>query len=229
MKTINKIKVALAIIFIVFIIALRFSGINQYINFATIKKYEEYIRAFIAVHYLFSRAVFFLLYVFVVTCMLPFSILLTIVGGYFFGTISSFLLSIAGATCGSICSFFIFRFLLRNALEVQYGNLLGPFNKNFKRYGVYYLLFLQLLPITPFALITILSAISRISWWTYIWTLALGIMPGTIVYAYAGNQFQTITTISDIFSPGIIIVFVALALCSLIPLVIQKFISHEVE
>ena len=52
---------------------------------------------------------------------------------------------------------------------------------------------------------------------------ALGIIPGSFVYAYAGRQLGTINSVKEIASPNVITAFVLRGLLALIPIVYKKF------
>jgi len=56
-----------------------------------------------------------------------------------------------------------------------------------KHGGHLYLLTLRLMPVFPFFLINILTGLINIPLRTFIWTTSLGIIPGSLVYAFAGS------------------------------------------
>jgi uncharacterized membrane protein YdjX (TVP38/TMEM64 family) len=57
---------------------------------------------------------------------------------------------------------------------------------------------------------------------TYVAATALGIIPGSFVYAYAGRQLGTINSLKEIASPNVIIAFVLLGLLALVPTLYKK-------
>ncbi len=54
--------------------------------------------------------------------------------------------------------------------------------------GVAALLVSRLIPVIAFNLINYAAALTEISWWTFLWTTGLGILPLTILLATAGDQ-----------------------------------------
>jgi uncharacterized membrane protein YdjX (TVP38/TMEM64 family) len=58
---------------------------------------------------------------------------------------------------------------------------------------------------------------------TYVAATAVGIVPGSFVYAYAGRQLGTINSLNEIASPNVIAAFVLLGLLALMPIVYKKF------
>jgi uncharacterized membrane protein YdjX (TVP38/TMEM64 family) len=51
---------------------------------------------------------------------------------------------------------------------------------------------------------------------------AIGIIPGSFVYAYAGRQLGTINSLKEIASPNVIGAFVLLGLLALLPMLYKK-------
>lgn len=218
----RKNKWIFGILLLILILLIRATGVHKYITIETIRQNSQYLQAAIAHNYWFSVFVFIAGISGVVAFAIPISVLLTIASGYFFGVIPGAVYSIVGATLGATISFFTFRYLMRNSVQQKYGRALEKFNTELKKRGATYLLFMQLLPITPFGVIIVISSLSAISWWTFVWATALGITPGSLIYSFAGRQFMHIDKISDILSWPIIIALTLLALSSLLPFIARR-------
>ena len=65
-------------------------------------------------------------------------------------------------------------------------------------------------------------ALMPIKTWTFYWISQLGMLPGTIVYVYAGTRLAGIETFSDITSPSMLIAF---ALLGLFPLIAKNLVQ----
>ena len=100
---------------------------------------------------------------------------------------------------------------------------LGWFNEQVKLYGIYYLIFMRFLALIPFFVGNLLAALSEVSLWTFVWTTSVGIIPGSLVYAFAGRQLTTIDSIQDVFSWNILLAFLLLALLALTPVFVQWY------
>ena len=221
MKTLYK-RLLIGIIFISIILILRFSPLGSYINLEYIRQNSVYLQNWVNTNYWLAVALFIALFVPIVLFAIPVSPVLTIIGGYFFDVIPGALYSIIGATIGATIAFFMFRYLLRDFVQGKYGHLLKTFNSEFKKQGASYLLFMQLLPITPFIVITVVSGLSEISWWTFVWATILGIAPGSFIFAFAGKQLMSIEKASDVLSWPLILALVLLAVLALLPIVVRK-------
>jgi uncharacterized membrane protein YdjX (TVP38/TMEM64 family) len=111
---------------------------------------------------------------------------------------------------------------LENRYSKKFSKQLEIFNQELSQYGIYYLLAIRLIPIFPFFLINILCGLTKISIQTFFITTALGIIPGDLIYTYAGTQLASITSLREIFSTKIIIAFLFLASFIVLPLIIKR-------
>jgi uncharacterized membrane protein YdjX (TVP38/TMEM64 family) len=113
------------------------------------------------------------------------------------------------------------RYLIGSYIQKKYRDQLASFNRALASGQVSYLLAIHFIAIIPFPLINLLAALTHVPLWTFIWTTAVGILPGSLIYAFAGNQLTTIHSLKDIFSFNIMVAFVLLALLALLPLGIR--------
>src|SRR5690606_5224774 len=89
-----------------------------------------------------------------------------------------------------------------------------------ERDGWRYLLTLRLLPVFPFFLVNLLAGLIALPLRTFYWVSQLGMLPGTLVYVYAGTQLARIDSLADVLSPGLLS---ALVLLGLLPLLAKAF------
>ena len=210
------------LIFVAVIIVLRYLGIGEYINFAKFKAERAELHQYVDIHYPYSVFMYIVIYMLTVTLSIPIAALLTVAGGFLFGTILGSLYANVGATIGAIFLFLIVRHLLGKAMQKRYGAQLARFNNEMKKYGTMYLLLVHFVAVIPFFLINVFAGLTQVSIWTFIWTTSLGILPGSLVYAFAGRQLQCIESLKDIFSFNVVMVFVLLALLAVVPMAIQR-------
>ncbi len=85
---------------------------------------------------------------------------------------------------------------------------------------------LRLIPLFPFFLVNMVSGLTRVSVGTYVAATAIGIIPGSFVYAYAGRQLGTINSLKEIASPNVLLAFSLLGLLALVPIVYKKFANN---
>ena len=214
-------QVLFLVLFIAVILLMRFSPVSDYLTFENIKKNKDFLLAFSAENYLFSVLLYITAYVLVVALSIPGAVVLTLVGGFLFGTLWTVLYVNAGATVGAAFAFLIARYLIGDRLQHNYEHQLARFNEEIAKNGVRYPLTLRLIPVFPFFLINFLSGLTSIPLSTFIWTTSLGILPGTAVYAYAGQQLGAITTVSEILSTKVLVVFLLLGLFAIFPILLN--------
>ena len=218
----NKIKIGLLIVILLAIIAFFFYDIQQYTTLDYIKAKQQNIIEYYKQNFFFVLVLFIFLYVLVTALSLPVATFLTLVGGALFGFSSGLIIVSFASTIGATLAFLMARFLAQNYVQKNFKNQLSKINKKFKSEGSFYLFALRLVPVVPFFIINVVMGLMTIKTWTFYWVSQLGMLPGTIVYVYAGTQLAQIETFSDITSPSMLIAF---ALLGLFPLIAKNFIQ----
>ena len=218
----RKNKFVLLILFIAAITAARFLFMADMLTLDTVKRERDELRETVNTHYVVSVLSFIAVYVGVTALSIPGATVLTIAGGFLYGVLPAILYVNIGATLGAVFAFLAARYLLGEWLQNKYRRYLSRFNEEISRNGTSYMLTLRFIPAFPFFLINILSGFTTVRLRTFIWTTALGIIPGTAVYAYAGRQIGSINSPDDIFSARVIVAFVVLALLAIFPAVVNS-------
>jgi uncharacterized membrane protein YdjX (TVP38/TMEM64 family) len=157
----------------------------------------------------------------------PGATVMTQAGGFPFGSVLGTLYVNLGATTGATLAFLASRYLLRDWVEHKLGQQLEAFQKGFAENAFHYLLTLRLIPIFPFFLVNLLSGLTRVSIATYIAATAIGIIPGSFVYAYAGRELGTLNSIAEIATPRVLLAFTLLGLLALVPVIYRKLSSKR--
>ncbi len=223
MKLLKSTRFWLGVGFLGLIIALRYSGLGDYITLEMVQEKRFQLEQLIANHYLWSVIGYILFYILAVIFALPIVALCTVAGGFFFGLIPAVIYSNIGATIGATIFFLLVRYFFGDLFQERYKNHLVWFNDQIKNYGVYYLIFMRFVAFIPFFVENLVAGLSKAPALTFAWTTAVGIIPGSFVYAFAGRQLATIDSIQDIFSWKILVAFSLLALLALAPIVVRRF------
>lgn len=200
--------------------------LKQYLTLEKLKDHRDGLLTYTEAHYAVSVLVFILLYCIQTALSLPGAAIFTLAGGFLFGSLLGTVYVNVGATAGATVAFLSARYLLRDWVERKFGDRLGPFQDGFARNAFNYLLTLRLIPIFPFFLINVASGLTRVRLGTYIVATAIGIIPGSFVYANAGRQLGTINSLSEIASPRVLGAFALLGLLAVIPVLYRRF-SHR--
>ena len=129
-----------------------------------------------------------------------------------------------GATTGATLAFLAARYLFRGWVERRFGDRLAAFQEGFTQNAFNYLLTLRLIPLFPFFIVNLLSGLTRVRVGTYVAATALGIIPGSLAYTFAGRQLSTINSLAELASPRLLLAFTLLGLLFLMPVVYRKFV-----
>lgn len=223
MRLLRSVRFWLGICFIIALIALRFSGLHHYVTLSMFQEKRLQLIQLVEHHYIWSVLAYIIIYILIVVCAIPLAGVGTVVGGFLFGVIPGVLYANIGATVGATIFFLIVRYAFGNTLQERYQHKLSTFNERIKSYGVFYLVLFRFIIAVPFFIENLLLGLTKIPVLTFIWTTSLGILPGSVVYAFAGRQFATMTSIKDVFTLPIFIAFALLALLAIIPFAIRWY------
>lgn len=203
--------------------------LDAYLTLETVKTNRDRLLAFTDEHRAAAVASFIATYSLVTGLSLPGATILTLTGGFLFGSLLGTVFVNFGATSGATLAFLTARYLLRGWVEQRFGQKLGPIQEGFAKNAFSYLVTLRLVPLFPFFLVNLVSGLTRVRLGTYVLATALGIVPGSFVYAYAGRQLGTINSLKEIASPNVILAFTLLGLLALIPMLYRQFAGRPVE
>lgn len=225
--SISKGKFLIALLFAAAIGVFFYFDLGRYLTLESLKANRDRLLLFTEEHYLASVAIFIGSYCLLVSASLPGAVFFTLAGGLLFGSLVGTVYVNLGATSGATLAFLVSRYLLRDWVEAKFGGWLAPFQEGFAKNAFSYLITIRLIPVAPFFIVNALSGLTKVSLGTYVTATAIGIIPGSFVYAYAGRQLGTINSLKEIASPNVLIAFTLLGLLALVPTVYQKFAAKK--
>jgi uncharacterized membrane protein YdjX (TVP38/TMEM64 family) len=223
----NRGKLVVAVLFAAAIGTFFYFDLGQYLSLDALKENRDRLLTFTDANYVAAVALFIAAYCLVVAASLPGAAIMTLAGGFLFGSLLGTLYVNIAATAGATAAFLVARYLLRDWVESKFGNRLGPIQQGFASNAFSYLMTLRLIPLFPFFVVNMVSGLTRVSVATYVAATAIGIIPGSFVYAYAGRQLGTINSLREIVSPNVLMAFTLLGLLALVPIVYQKFAARK--
>ncbi|OGF47453.1 MAG: hypothetical protein A2452_02930 [Candidatus Firestonebacteria bacterium RIFOXYC2_FULL_39_67] len=203
--------------------AVHFTRLPSYITFEDFQNNSAFFKRYVADNYFLTVLFYIGIYFVVAAFSIPGAFVLTIAGGFLFGTVIATVYVLAGATAGAILAFLTSRYLLGNYIQKRYEKELLGFNKEINDNGKNYILMLRFISIPPFFLLNIIAGLTKIDLKTFIWTTALGILPATLIYSNAGNNLSRIEEPGDLLSIRLLAGFVLLGLLTVLPVLAKKF------
>ena len=201
--------------------------LGRFLSLEALKANRDHLLAFTEANYSAAVVLFIVLYIAVTGLSLPGAVILTIAGGFLFGALAATLFVNIGATTGATLAFLAARYVLRDWVEQKFGKWLEPLQQGFAKNAFSYLMTLRLIPLFPFFVVNLVSGLTRMNVGTYIAATALGIIPGSFVFAYAGRQLGTINSLKEIASPPVLGAFVLLGALALAPIIYKKLSAQS--
>ena len=216
-------KIIVALVFAAALGAFFYFDLGRFLSLDALKENRDNLLAFTGTHYGAAVGLFIATYILQTAFSLPGGAIMTLAGGFLFGAVLGTVFVNVGATTGATLAFLAARYLLRDWVEKKFGDRLGPIQAGFAKNAFSYLMTLRLIPAFPFFLVNLVSGLTRVTLGTYMLATAIGIIPGSFVYAYAGRQLGTINSLKEIASPQVLLAFTLLGLLALLPALYKKF------
>jgi uncharacterized membrane protein YdjX (TVP38/TMEM64 family) len=157
---------------------------------------------------------FFAAYVAVAALSLPGAVIMTLLGGAVFGFWVGLLLVSFASSLGATLAMLSARYVLRDGVKARFGARLADIDRGVEREGALYLFTLRLVPVFPFFVINLLMGLTRMKAATFYGVSQLGMLAGTAVYVNAGTQLGQLSSLQGIVSPGLLLSFALLGICS---------------
>lgn len=184
-KRMKKTKITIAIIFIISLIIIHIYDLKTSLNLYNFELLKSN-------HPLASIVIFVLLYSVAVIGFIP-TLPLNLVAGIFWGGIIGGILSALGVAIGGAGSFLLARYFVTEKINFV--------NKKIKKFGFNIetdvswtvLGILRINPIIPTSIINYLLGCTKVSFMKYFVSTLIFILPASIIVAYLGEIFQTIT------------------------------------
>ena len=205
-------KIIVVLVLIGAIVAFFATGLNEQLTFANLKAQRESLQAFASQNFWLAVAAYMGAYIAVTGLSLPGAAVMTLAGGFIFGTVTGTIAVSFASTIGATLAFLAARFILRDWVQEKFGGYLKSINQGVEKDGGFYLFTLRLIPAVPFFVINTVMGLTPIRVVTFFVVSQIGMLPGTIVYVNAGTQLGQLESLSGILSPQLLGSFVLLAI-----------------
>jgi len=199
--------------------------VHSYISLEKLVIQEDRFRATIALHPWRSFVVGFAVYFGL--SLIPGTGGKAIIYGWLFGFWQAMIIVMVALSATAMVIFSLSRYLFRERVERRYTNFLSLMNRHIEREGALYLLTLRMAH-APFSIINPVSGASRVRSWTFFWTTVVGLLPGTVVWAYVGVRLPSLRDLLDsgpasLIDPPLIVALIASAA---LPLLFRWLVGH---
>jgi len=198
-------------------------SLQDHFSIEVLREHRAVLNVFVAERAVLAGAAFIALYAVTTLLSLPVGAVLTIAGGFLFGVTFGTLYVVVGATLGATAIFIVARGALGDLFRAKAGPFIQRMEAGFRENAFSYLLVLRLIPLFPFFVVNLVPAFLGVSLRTYVIGTAVGIIPGTLVFALAGAGLGSIFdrggafTVESVLTPEIVAGLIGLSLLSLLP------------
>lgn len=210
------IGLALALIFVF--------DLDRFLTFEALRENRALLTGFVADHMILAALAFTAIYAIATALSVPGGLILSIAGGFLFGTILATGLIVVGATLGALAIFLAARSAFGDLLRARAGPFITKLDAGFRENAFSYLLVLRLVPLFPLFVVNLVPAFLGVRTGVYTAATFLGIIPGSFVFALVGAGLDDVLESTEAFSPAtaltpeVIGALVGLAALSLLPL-----------
>ncbi len=150
---------------------------------------QEHLNALLAYLGPWSPLVFILLYSIAPVLFIPGTVM-TLIGGFIFGTYWGFLYSMIGGVIGASLAFLVGRYIADDWVEGKSHSMIENVKRGVKNDGWRYIAFTRLVPIFPYSILNYAFGLTKISLVTFALTSFISLIPGTLAYSYIGYVGQ---------------------------------------
>lgn len=173
--------------------------LGDYLSFDTLAQNRDALLEFRNSHFWLMIAIFLGIYFTIVAFSLPGAAVASVTGGFLFGLTLGATVNVLAATLGAITIFLAARWGLGRTLAARMDaseGTLRKFKDGLRENEVSFLLLMRLVPVVPFFVANLLPALVGVRFVNFVWTTAVGIIPGALVFTSIG------TGLGEVFDRG---------------------------
>lgn len=203
--------------------------LQMYLSFEALSRHREVLVGLVEKHLIPAALAYVVIYALATALSLPGGAVLSVTGGFLFGGWQGGIVVVVGATIGATAVFLIARTALGDSLRRRAGPWLQKMQAGFQDNALSYLLTLRLIPLFPFFVVNLVPAFLGVRLSTYVLGTGIGIIPGALVFTYAGAGLGAVFdsgedfSVGSVLSPEIVIALTGLGLLSLLPVLYKRF------
>ncbi len=179
----------LPLIIIVAVAVIGAFTLRDYLSFETLRANREALLAYRDGHFAAMAVLFVVIYVLIVAFSLPGAAVASVTGGFLFGLGFGTVFNVVAATIGASAIFLAARWglgaTLTQKIEASDGTL-KKLKNGLRENEISVLFLLRLVPAVPFFVANLLPALVGVNFRNFVWTTALGIIPGALVFTWIG-------------------------------------------
>jgi len=206
------------------------SGAHRYLSLAALKEHHQFLEGFVAGNFVLALGIFVSVYIAVTALSLPGATLMSVLGGFLFGTLAGMAAVILAATTGATIIFLAAKTAFGDVLRRKAGGFIKRMEQGFKENAFSYLLLLRLIPLFPFFVVNVAPAFFGVKTRTFFFATLIGIIPGVFAFVSAGKGLGVVLKSGGelnltglLLQPAVLTPIIALSVLALIPVGFKMF------
>ena len=228
----------LPLLLIVAVAAVGFFTLRDYLSFETLRDNRDALLSFRDQNYWVMAGAFIGIYIVIVAFSLPGAAVASVTGGFLFGLFGGTVFNVFAATIGATAIFLAARWGLGASLTAKLDASEGRVRQlmdGLRDNEISVLFLLRLVPAVPFFVANLVPALVGVKFTNFVWTTALGIIPGAIVFTWIGVGLGEVfdrgenPDLSLLWEPHIIGPILGLCLLAALPIVIKALRGKKAE
>ncbi len=224
-KSVIKILIAVGIIVAVYFV-LRHYGITKHIRLENVPKIKTWVESFGVI----APLIYLGLYLISTVFFLP-GFPVTVLAGFVFGPLWGVVYASIASIISVASAFLVARYVARDLVEgwVKENAQFRKIDEQVEEQGWRILMVTRLIPIFPFNLQNYAYGLTKIRFWTFVFTSAVFMLPGTIALVMLGGAFVSgegniLKTMLYLGIAGVLMFAL-----SLVPNLLRKYQNKEIK
>ncbi|PPR79970.1 MAG: hypothetical protein CFH01_00076 [Alphaproteobacteria bacterium MarineAlpha2_Bin1] len=224
--------ITIIFIFLVFFLSIKILGFDSLIMIDLIRKNYLVIMSNVESNLGLVIILFIIIYIIVTTLSIPVATYLTLLGGLLFGQYKGTVIVLISATIGATLIFIIFRYASNYFSKKINNKYLENVKVGFNKNPMLYLLLLRLIPVFPFFVVNIVSAIMNVKLSQYIIATSIGMIPMTFFYCSIGSSAgllmnrETLFNYKQLFDLNFLVPFVGIIILLFVSFIFKRKIGN---
>ena len=165
---------------------------RDFFELKTLFIYLEIIQNYISNNFLFSFFIFTLSYCFLIVCNFPIASLLSLIGGFLYGTWLGGMSIIIGGTAGSLIVFLVAKLFFHDYVAKKLLHKYLFIHKYFQQNELELMFLIRLIPGIPFFAQNLILAGLGVNSLKFFLTTLIGLSPWAIIFASIGKGLEEI-------------------------------------
>lgn len=209
-------------------------GLDAYFSLEALKANHAHLDEFVHQQGIWAIVAFIAIYALAVSISFPGASLMTIFGGFMFGTLVGGMSVVVGATIGATVIFLVAKYAAGDTLRAKVGSSMARIEAGLTEGELSYMFVLRLVPLFPFWMVNLATGLLGVKTRNYLIATFFGIIPATFVYAAAGDigadairRGEDLNLEGLLLDPKVLFLLGGLVLLALIPVFYKRLRKSE--